>query len=150
MSCVFVSLKSNLFIIFFIAWLGAVSFWAALKWHSVVSYHLHIWKVAWGDACQISHHHLGPISLPIFPSQLKFDGNFVLLSSWFWQGEHYKIYTWHDSCAVVSCVKICCNLMVSNWITAKRNFHWTWIVSKKKKVREMGLWSCDLQDLLRC
>ena len=97
--------KSNLFLNFFIAQLGAViivSFWAALEWHSVVSYHLQIWKVAWENACQIWHHHLGPISITIFPSQLKFDGNFVfalimILTRWALQNFTY------DMIAVLSC-----------------------------------------------
>ena len=28
-----------------------------------------------------------------------------------------KICTWHDSCAVVACAKICCHLADSTWIT---------------------------------
>ena len=38
--------------------------------------------------------------------------------------------TWHDSCAVVACAKMCCNLMASNGITAKRSFHRIWIAGK--------------------
>ena len=34
-----------------------------------------------------------------------------------------KFSTWHDSCAVVACAEICCDLMASNGITARRNFH---------------------------
>ena len=34
---------------------------------------------------------LGPISLTIFPSQFKCDGNFILLSSKFWWYDRYKI-----------------------------------------------------------
>ena len=30
-----------------------------------------------------------------------------------------KFCTWHDSCAVVACAKLCCNLMASNEITGE-------------------------------
>ena len=39
-----------------------------------------------------------------------------------------KFYTWHDSRAVLACVKFYCNLMASNEITAR---HQIWIASKK-------------------
>ena len=42
-----------------------------------------------------------------------------------------KFCTWHDSCAVVACAKICCDLMASNRVIAKRNFHRIWIAGKK-------------------
>ena len=31
--------------------------------------------------------------------------------------------TWYDSCALVTCAKLCCDLMASNGITLKRNYH---------------------------
>ena len=34
-----------------------------------------------------------------------------------------KFCTWHGSCAVVACAKICCDLMASNGITVRRSFH---------------------------
>ena len=46
-----------------------------------------------------------------------------------------KFCTWHDSCAVVACAKICGNLPVSNGITARRDFHQIWITSKKSLVK---------------
>ena len=46
-----------------------------------------------------------------------------------------KFCTWHDSCAVVACAKICCDLMASNGITARRNFHRIWIAGKKSLVK---------------
>ena len=39
-----------------------------------------------------------------------------------------KFCTWHNSCAVVACAKICCDLMAINGITARRMFHRIWIV----------------------
>ena len=46
-----------------------------------------------------------------------------------------KFCTWHDSCAVVACAQICCDLMASNGITARWSFHRIWIVSKKSLVK---------------
>ena len=46
-----------------------------------------------------------------------------------------KFCTWHDSCAVVACAKICCDLMASNGITARRIFHRIWIAGKKSLVK---------------
>ena len=40
-----------------------------------------------------------------------------------------KFCTWHDSCAVVACAKICCDLM------ARRSFHRIWIAGKKSLVK---------------
>ena len=34
-----------------------------------------------------------------------------------------KFCTWHDSCAVVACAKICCDLMASNGVIARRSFY---------------------------
>ena len=39
------------------------------------------------------------------------------------------------SCAVMACAKICCDLMTSGWITARRNFHRIWIASKMPLVK---------------
>ena len=41
--------------------------------------------------------------------------------------------TCHDSCAVMACAKLCCYLMSSNWITARKSFHRISIVSKWNK-----------------
>ena len=46
-----------------------------------------------------------------------------------------KFCTWHDSCAVVACAKVCCDLMASNGITARRSFHRIWITGKKPLVK---------------
>ena len=46
-----------------------------------------------------------------------------------------KFCTWHDSCAVVACAKVCCNLMASNRIMARRSFHRIWIAGKKTLVK---------------
>ena len=46
-----------------------------------------------------------------------------------------KFCTWHDSCAVVACAKICCDLMASDGITARRSFHRIWIAGKKSLVK---------------
>ena len=42
-----------------------------------------------------------------------------------------KFWTWHDSCAVVACAKICCDLKTSKGITARQSFHRIWIAGKK-------------------
>ena len=46
-----------------------------------------------------------------------------------------KFCTWHDSCAVVACAKICCDLIASSGITARRSFHQIWIAGKKSLVK---------------
>ena len=46
-----------------------------------------------------------------------------------------KFCTWHDSCAVVACAKICCDLMASNGITIRRSFHRIWTAGKKSLVK---------------
>ena len=43
--------------------------------------------------------------------------------------------TWHDSWAVVACAKFCCEMVISNWIRAKWNFHRIWIVMEKSLVK---------------
>ena len=43
--------------------------------------------------------------------------------------------TWHDSWAVVACAKFCCDVIISNWIRAKWNFHHIWIVMEKSLVK---------------
>ena len=48
-----------------------------------------------------------------------------------------KFFTWHDSCAVVACAKICCDLMASNRVMARRSSHQIWIAGKKN-VSETG------------
>ena len=47
-----------------------------------------------------------------------------------------KFCTWHDSCAVVACAKICCDLMASNGVTARRTFHRIWIAGIKMLVKQ--------------
>ena len=52
-----------------------------------------------------------------------------------------KFCTWHDSCAVVACAKICCDLMASKGITARWGFHRIWIAGKKSlEKRAPGPW----------
>ena len=46
-----------------------------------------------------------------------------------------KFCTWHDSCAVVACAKICCDLMTSNGVMARQSFHRIWIAGKKPLVK---------------
>ena len=43
--------------------------------------------------------------------------------------------TWHDSWAVVVCAKFCRDMITSNWIKAKWNFHRIWIVMEKSLVK---------------
>ena len=46
-----------------------------------------------------------------------------------------KFCTWHDSYAVVACAKICCDLMASNGVMARRSFHRISIAGKKTLVK---------------
>ena len=46
-----------------------------------------------------------------------------------------KLCTWHDSCAVVACAKICCDLMASSRVMARRCFHRIWFAGKKPLVK---------------
>ena len=48
-----------------------------------------------------------------------------------------KFCTWHNSYVLVTCAKICCDLMASNVITSRQILHEIWIVSKKF-ISEMG------------
>ena len=47
-----------------------------------------------------------------------------------------KFCTWHDSCAVVACANISCDLMASNGVMARRSFHRIWIAGKKPLVKQ--------------
>ena len=77
----------------------------------------------------------GPVSLTVFPSQFKFDGNYISLSSRFQYSDRYKIlYMARQLCCRGMC-KICCDLMASNGITARRSFHRIWIAGKKLLVK---------------
>ena len=51
-----------------------------------------------------------------------------------------KFCTWHDSCAVVTCAKNCCDLMTSNRVMARRSFHRIWIAGKKPLVKQAPGW----------
>ena len=50
-----------------------------------------------------------------------------------------KFCTWHDSCAVVACAKICCDLMASYWIKARWIFHRIWIASKNPYINNCNI-----------
>ena len=72
-----------------------------------------------------------------------FDSNTVIAT---------KFCTWHDSCAVVACAKNCCDLMASNGVMTRRNFHRIWVAGKKTLVKRapgscvtkiIG-WACSL------
>ena len=45
-----------------------------------------------------------------------------------------KFCKWHDSSVVMPCAKVCCDLMIRYWITAKWNFHGILIVIEKKSL----------------
>ena len=92
----------------------------------VKSYHgntFHITGPLWGESTGYQHklqyqmtswgwvRAQGPISLTVFPSQFKFDGNFVSLSSQFWYSDYYKIlYMAQQLC----CRGMCKNLLRSD------------------------------------
>ena len=46
-----------------------------------------------------------------------------------------KFGTWHNSCAVVACAKICRDLMASNGITTMRSFHRIWVAGQKSLMK---------------
>ena len=46
-----------------------------------------------------------------------------------------KFCTWHNSCAIVACAKICCDLMARNGITTRLISHLIWIAAKKSLVK---------------
>ena len=104
------------------------------SWHTCL-YHL--------TGCYLSRPGMGvtqpidlvPVSLTVFPSQFKFmEISFHShLNSYTWIAK--KFCTWHDSCTVVACAKICCDLIVSNGITVRQSFHLIWIVGKKSLVK---------------
>ena len=96
---------------------------------------LWVWDIP--EYCVVS---LGPVSLTFFQSQFKFDGSFVSLSPVIAR----KFCTWHDSCAVVACAKICCDLVASNGIMARLSFHRIWIADKNPLVKR----SPDLVELV--
>ena len=86
------------------------------------------------DTC--SNHQAGPrftngfsIAIQIrLKFRFTFDPNTVIAT---------KFCTWHDSCAVVACAKICCDLFASSGITARRSFHRIWIAGKKSLVKRV-------------
>ena len=51
-----------------------------------------------------------------------------------------KFCTWHNSCTILACAKMCFHLMASNRITARWIFHWIRILRKKSLVKR-GHWS---------
>ena len=52
---------------------------------------------------------------------------FIMLSQ-------HNFYTWHNSYAVLSCIKICCDLFTRNQIKSQRNFCQIWITSKQSSM----------------
>ena len=54
-----------------------------------------------------------------------------------------KFCTWHDSCAVVACVKFCSNIKYYNGVTWKPIFHWIWITMEKSFIKWALAHSCD-------
>ena len=101
---------------------------------------------AWGSAFELSLTFEGwlldqirdqrPISLTIFTSQFKFEGNlnFFFFSSKFLCSHHHKILQlpWQPSCHGMC--KICCDLMTKKSITVSWNFHWIPIVRENTLV----------------
>ena len=98
-------------------------------------WHIFLW-VAVLHFRSCSHSGPGPVSLTVFPSQFKFDGNFVSLSPRFQHsGRYTKFCTWHDTCAVLACAKFFYHLMASNGVMARRSFHRIWMAGKKTLVK---------------
>ena len=58
--------------------------------------------------------------------------------------------TWHDSWAVVACAKFCCDMVISNWIRAKWNFHRIWIVMEKSLVKWVPAQQCVMHAHQSC
>ena len=67
----------------------------------------------------------GPISMVIFPSQLKFDAIYVSLSSQFEQSDVSKCWTWRDSYAAAVCAEVCSDLThlaLDKWLPFRRRY----------------------------
>ena len=99
--------------------------------------------IPWG-----MHMVLGPISLTIFHHNPN-----VMEISFCSHPNTNKVIatifgTWHDSWAVVACAKFCCDMITSNWIRAKWNFHRIWIVMEKSLVKwVLVVLCCDVVTL---
>ena len=54
-----------------------------------------------------------------------------------------KFWTWHDSCAVMSCAKLCSNMIHCNGVTQKPIFHRIWTTMEKSFMK----WAPSHQQL---
>ena len=72
-----------------------------------------------------SHTKQGPIPLRIYPLSLKFMDHLFTMVKVF----TIKFCTWHDSCAIMSCAKMCMGVLTRKWV--KDNFHTKFIYSRK-------------------
>ena len=94
------------------------------------------WPSTWWNR-QASHQKVhkdpqGPASLTVFPSQFKFDGNFVPISPRFLiQWSQPKFCMWHDSVAVVECAKKLLRSDGQQWNYSKANFPSNWNCGQK-------------------
>ena len=99
------------------------------------------WYIIWQcTSWYEGKYNLGPVSLTVFPSQFKFDGNFFHSHHDYITVIATNFCTWHDSCAVVACAKHCCDLMAINGITARQSFHGIWIAGKRSLVERAPGW----------
>ena len=95
-----------------------VSFQTVL--HHVRSPKGHPWALHYPTLSHSSHRDLGPISLTVFHHNSNWMENSVCSHLYLNTVIATKFYTWHNSCAVIACAKICCNLMASNWSTVRQ------------------------------
>ena len=56
-------------------------------------------------------------------------------------------FTWHDSCAVVACAKICCDLIASSGITARKTTFPSNLNCGQKTVSETGPWCTNVLQM---
>ena len=81
--------------------------------------------ITWGPFCKYFIYHNSDMMESPFWSHLFSN---ILVAT--------KFCTWHDSCAVVACAKICCDLVAINWITYNKvKLRQIWIVSKEVAVK---------------
>ena len=78
-----------------------------------------------------------------FPSQFKCNANFILLLPPY----KHLCMEWQLCCHGIC--KNCCDLVDSNEITARQNFHEIWILSKKWSVKWASEWKQEITEPIK-
>ena len=99
--------------------------------------------VALDYQCLVCKHHTLPgfnIQGPILPNIFHHKPNFRVILFWSHPSSPIVIITnfctWHNSCAVMACAKVCCNIISRTGITPKLNFSRIWIGMDKSRVKQ--------------